>query len=189
MSLKLKPTLLNDLVMWVVGKGGVHTRKLLTPTAGQVLAFDANSIPASEGPQIKEIVGAGTAYTLTATAAAVDLGTTDPVLPALDKAGTYLIMGWAVLNYVGATFAADRTFTLKLRRTNNTATDLTGGAAALGSGITTTVTQSRVVPLPPTIYTTSRTDDVINLFADVSVLPTAGSVTIGKAQLVAIRVR
>lgn len=189
MSLKLKPTLVGDIVTWIVTKGGVHTRKFLTPTAGHALVFDANGIPASEGPASHTIVGAGTAYTLTATSAAVDLGTTDPVLPALAKAGTYLISGIAVLNYVGASFASNRTLTFKLRRTNNTAGDLTGGSVAFGSGIVTTVTSSQVVAIPPTIYTTSNTDDLVTLFADVSVLPTAGSATISAVNLTAVRIR
>ena len=188
MSLNKKPSI-GDLVLDIVLQRKAQVRRYLARGAGEVLAFDAAGLPASEGPTIKSIIGAGTAYTLTATAAAVDLGTTDPVLPALDKAGTYLIGGHVVLNYAAATFAADRVFTLKLRRTNNTAADLTGGSVAHGSGITTTATQSRVVQLPLTPYTTTRLDDLITVFADVSVLPSAGSVTISAAQLFAVRIR
>ena len=188
MSLPKKPVA-NALALDVTNTRKTLVRGHLALTAGRTLAVDAAGVPSCEAPVTQTIVGAGTAYTLTATAAAIDLGTTDPVLPALDKAGTYLITGTVVLNYVGATFASDRTVTVKLRRTNNTAADLTGGSVAVGSGITTTATDSRVIAIPPTIYTTTRTDDLVTLFADVSVLPSAGSATISAAKLVAVRIR
>lgn len=187
MSLNKKPSI-GDLVLDLVTNGKAQIRRYLARDAGSVLAFDASGNPVAGTAKSLTIVGAGTAYTLTATAAALDLGTTDPVIT-VDQAGTYLVSGWAVLNYVGATFASDRTFTLKLRRTNNTAADLTGGTAAFGSGIYTTTTLSKVIALPPTIYTTTRTDDALTIFGDVSVVPSAGSVTVSKAQITAIRVR
>lgn len=187
MSLKKKPSI-GDLVLDLVLQRKTQVRRYLARTAGAVLAFDADGLPVAGTAKSVSVIGAGTAYTLTATPAAVDLGTTDPSL-VLDEAGTYLLTGWAVLNLVGATFASDRTFTLKLRRTNNTAADITGATAAFGSGITTTVTDSRVIQLPPAIYTTTVLTDAIALFGDVSVLPSAGSATISKAQILATRIR
>lgn len=130
---------------------------------------------------------AGTAYTLTATAAALDFGTTDPTIT-LTGPGTYMIMARAKVDYSAATFAAVRTATLKLRRTNNTAADLTGGTATFLTQIITTLTYTAgLLPLPTVIYTTTNTDDVIKIFGDVSVLPTAGSIDVSAAELIAIK--
>jgi len=119
--------------------------------------------------------GAGTDYSLTATSAAIDFGTTDPTIT-LINAGTYLVSGTVNLRYNGATFAANRTITLKLRRTNNTAADLTNGTSFFTSGIVTTTTAGFLhVKLNPVIYTTTNTNDAITVFADVSVVPSAGS--------------
>jgi hypothetical protein len=91
------------------------------PTQKAVKAH-ANANPLS-------VYAAGTAYQLTASDAALDFGTTDPSLT-LTKAGTYLLTARVRLDYNGATFSAVRTATLKLRRTNNTAADLSNGSAA-----------------------------------------------------------
>lgn len=136
------------------------------------------------------IVGAGTAYALTNTAAAVVLGTTSPVV-VLNKAGTYLITANVTIAYVGATFAADRAVTIKLRRTNNTAADLTGGSAVLGTNIVTTVNGtferlSITVPYQTTTSGTSITDS-ITLFGDVAVVPTAGALSVTQASITAVR--
>jgi hypothetical protein len=37
------------------------------------------------------------------------------------------------------------------------------------------------------LYTTALTSDVITIFADISVLPTAGSISIDEASIVAVR--
>lgn len=129
----------------------------------------------------------GTAYTLTATAAALDFGTTDPSIT-IDKAGTYLLLGGVNLKYTGATFVANRTVTAKFRRTNNTAADL-GTALSLTTRIITTITDEMgTFDLFPVIYTTANTNDVITVFGDVSVLPTAGTLDASQAFILAIRI-
>lgn len=133
------------------------------------------------------VYAAGTAYTMTNTSAALDFGTTDPVLT-INKAGTYLLIPRANLEFVGATFAANRTVTLKVRRTNNTPADVTGSSTAFGTNIVTTV--SGVLfngTLPAVLYTTTNTDDALTIYGDVSVAPTAGSLQATEASLVAIR--
>lgn len=138
------------------------------------------------GSNQKSVEAAGTAYSLTNTAAAAAFGTTSPSIT-LDKAGTYAIFASANLLYNAATFAAVRTATLKLRRTNNTAADLTGMTRDVKSGIITLLTYS----LPNTtlmgIYTTTNTDDIISLFANLDVVPTAGSLDLVQASIVAFR--
>lgn len=129
----------------------------------------------------------GTAYTLTNTSTALTFGTSSPTL-VLDKAGTYLIIGRTNLEMVGATFAANRNVTLKLRRTNNTPADLTGGTTVLGTGIVTTVSQVLSdANLPAVFYTTTNTNDIVTIFGDVSVVPTAGSLQATEASILAVR--
>jgi hypothetical protein len=132
------------------------------------------------------IVAAGTAYSLTNTSAALDFGTTDPVLT-IPAAGTWLIFATAQLDYNGATFAASRTVTLKLRRTNNTAADI--ASRTLKTQVITTLTFTMgVYPIAPQLYTTTNTDDSLSIFGDVSVVPTAGSLDAVAASIVAVKI-
>jgi hypothetical protein len=149
-------------------------------------------------PTVLTSYGSGTAYTLTATPAAIDMGTTDPLLTL--QPGTWRIYARAILSYNAATFASNRTITFKLRRTNNTAADVSNGTAAIGSGITDAAgaasggaTKSIEIRTPVAIYTTMRGTpsadaDTIAPFIDVSVLPTAGDVTVTACEMIAERV-
>lgn len=129
---------------------------------------------------------AGTAYSLTATPAALDFGTTDPSIT-LSSPGTYRISATANIRYNGATFAANRTVTIKLRRTNNTAADLTGGTDTYTTDVTTTITETFAVAKLDIIYTTSNSNDAITIFGDVSATPSAGSLDAVSANVVAFR--
>lgn len=131
---------------------------------------------------------AGTAYALTATAAKLDFGTTDPSLT-LTQAGTYLITAAVTLDYAAATFAAVRTATLKLRRTNNTAADLTNGSIALQTEIITTLTYTMERATWTILYSTSNTDDVIEIFGSLDVIPSAGALNASAASIVAVRLQ
>lgn len=133
------------------------------------------------------VYAAGTAYAMTASDAAVDFGTTDPAL-VLDSAGTYLIFGRANLKYNAATYAGSQTATIKLRRTNNTAADLANSSTVASLRIITAITDTvGVMPLAPVLYTTANADDSITLFGQLSAAPSAGSVDVTEASVVAIR--
>ena len=133
------------------------------------------------------VYGVGTAYTLTTSSAAVDLGTTDPAIT-VDKTGTYALRAKVVLKYNGATFAANQNVTIKLRRTNNTAADVSNSSTVIVTGIVTTVTESfATVSLPEVIYTTTNTDDSITIYADVATAPSAGSLDVTEASIFAQR--
>ena len=128
----------------------------------------------------------GTVYALTDTSALLNFGTTDPSVT-ITKPGTYLIFARCRLDFNGATFAANRLATIKLRRTNNTAADLTNASAGLPTGIITTLTGPLGnIVMPPVIYTTANSDDVIQMFGSVSVAPSAGSVDAAEAEIVVI---
>ena len=120
--------------------------------------------------------GAGTAYALTNTAAAVNLGTTDPAI-VVDEPGTYLVQGYLHVARNGATVVAE-TATLKTRRTNNTAADI-GPAIVVDLPASTTLTDSlEQVAIPAFLYTTTNSDDALSLFGNVSAALGAGSIDI-----------
>lgn len=130
----------------------------------------------------------GTAYSLTNTSTALTFGTSSPTL-VLDKAGTYVLLARVNLEYAGATFASNRTVTLKLRRTNNTAADLTGGTTSLGTNVVTTASGiMSAALLPPVFYTTTNTNDIVTIFGDVSVAPSAGALNATEANIIAFRI-
>lgn len=130
----------------------------------------------------------GTAYSLTATSAAIVGGTTSPTLTITD-AGTYRMEFCLVLNFNGATFAADKNVTLKLRRTNNTATDLTSGTMpALHTGVVTTFTSTWGAFCWVAADYTATAGDVVTVFGDVATVPSAGSLDVIGGFLRATRV-
>lgn len=145
------------------------------------------AFPAAQGifPQpYANVVGAGTAYSLTATSAAIDFGTTDPII-ALPNTGRYLILAYLNLKYAAATFAATRAVTLKIRRTNNTAADL--ATTVLATGVITTLTYTFFNGMLYCIVDATALD-AITLFADVAVIPTAGTLDVIEARISAIQI-
>lgn len=131
---------------------------------------------------------AGTAYTLTNTPAAITFGTTSPSIT-INSPGTYLLIARSKLIYNAATFAANQTATSKLRRTNNTAGDLTNGSAVVTTSIITLITALCSDQTWFTTYTTTNSNDIISLFADVTTIPGAGSLQCAEASIIAIRLQ
>jgi hypothetical protein len=127
----------------------------------------------------------GTAYTLTGSAAQLAFGTTSPGIT-IQNGGTYLIQGSVGVKYNGATYAGAQTITLKFRRTNNTATDLTSGSRTVELPVLTTFTGGDVMNLPSVVYTATA-GDIVQIFGVVSATPSAGSVQTDSAELLAIR--
>lgn len=153
----------------------------------------AEAMIASQILELKEIdpltvYAAGTAYTLTATAAAVAFGTTSPVI-VLNKAGKYRISARVQMRHVGATYASSREVVTKLRRTNNTAADLTGATTTIPTGITSAVTGLfEVFNIPDVVYETTRDNDSITIFSSVAALPSPGSTEVTEASIFAQRI-
>lgn len=140
-----------------------------------------------EASDVRQIYASGTAYALTNTSTALDFGTTDPALT-ITQPGTYLIFSRANLKYNAATFAASRTVTLKLSRTNNSAADITNATITFLTDIITTLTYTAgIISIPPVLYTTANADDSITIKGDVGVVPTAGSLDVVAAEIIAIR--
>jgi len=118
---------------------------------------------------------AGTVYALTNTAAALDFGTTDPSIT-ITSAGTWKITAAVQVTYNAATVVAE-TATLKLRRTNNTAADLTSSTIIIDLPVATTLTHTYgIVMLPSVYYTTVNANDVVTIFGNVSAALGAGTI-------------
>jgi hypothetical protein len=133
------------------------------------------------------VYASGTSYQLTATPAQVVFGTTSPSLT-ITSAGVWLLLARARVDYTGSTFAAVRTGTLKLRRTNHTAADLANSPASFLTDIITTLTYTLgVIDLAPIIYTTTNNDDIIQVWGSISVVPTAGSIDVSESSIVAVK--
>jgi hypothetical protein len=174
-----------------------------TPAADDYLELGGNAngsrkiLGSSLGAYVQTLVrtpgaayGAGTAYTLTNTAAALVFGTTSPNLT-LTESGTYLVFGHVQLAAAGATVVAE-TATLKLRRTNNTAADVSSSSILLDLPVSTTLTHTLgVFALPPVVYVTTNADDVLSIFANVSAALGAGTITAiaTGTSLVAVRIK
>lgn len=140
-----------------------------------------------QATDVRQVYASGTVYSLTNTSTALDFGTTDPSVT-LNAPGTWLIFSRCNLKYTAATFAASRTVTLKLSRTNNTAGDITNATVTFLTDIITTLTYTAgVVSIPPVLYTTTNADDAITIKGDVGVVPTAGSLDVTAAEIIAIR--
>jgi len=141
-----------------------------------------------QATDIKQVYAAGTAYQLTTTSAALDFGTTDPSVT-LNAPGTWLIFSRAVVKFNAATFAATKNATIKLRRTNNTAGDITGASTVLPTGVTSTTTGPLGnLVVPPILYTTTNSGDIISLFGSIETAPSAGSIDVTEAEIIAIRI-
>lgn len=130
---------------------------------------------------------AGTAYNLTTTPAKLDFGTTDPSIT-ITTPGTYSIRSNVRIDYSGLTNLAANTVTVKLRRTNNTAADLTN---ATGDFIVPPVTLLTATggdcDVAEVIYTTSNSNDIIELWGSRSGSISVGNIQAGSAWIVAVR--
>ncbi len=128
----------------------------------------------------------GTVYTLTNSAAAVDCGTTDPSVT-IAAAGTYLVLGSMCYENAGATYAANRTVTGTINRTNNSPGIIASSGLSYQTGIITTVTNTMGCSATQVLYTTANTDDILTLNASIDVVASAGTSTVARARLAAIR--
>lgn len=175
------PTATTMTLTWEAATGDV--------AAGTNILSGSGVSPAGVGVITSQSVyAAGTAYSLTNTAARVTFGTTSPILT-LTAAGTYLLMAQFRLDYNAATFVADRIITMKLRRTNNTAADLTAASIQLITAIVTTVTQTFDTGfIPVVVYTTANTNDDIEMWGSINTVPSAGSMDVSAASIVALKI-
>lgn len=133
-----------------------------------------------------EVFGSGSVYSLTTTPALVNLGTTTPAVQ-LGDAGTYLIFARARFDLNGATFAAVRTLTALIRNITAGA-DVTNSSAAQKVPIVTTLTFTLPLYFKVFTYESSVDNELLQLWASISVLPSAGTVDCAEADIVAIKI-
>jgi hypothetical protein len=151
----------------------------LVVTSGQVIS----ATPA--GPLT--VQSAGTAYTLTNSSQLLTFGTTSPSLT-ISAAGTYLIRSHVQTNLVGATMAANRNITFVIHRTNNTPWDVSPKAQVIKTDITSLKAYTLPIgAIPEFVYTTANTNDVLEIWGFIDTVPTAGSISIVDAQIIAVR--
>lgn len=133
------------------------------------------------------VYATGTAYTMSNTSALLTFGTTSPSLT-INKAGTYLLIARARVDNVNTTTGTAHTLEFKLRRTNNTAADISNSACSFIEQHEASLTDTACdIVLPHVIYTTVNANDVIELWGDVTVVPAVGTHQAIEASIVAIR--
>lgn len=162
----------------------------ISPTGAQNLSanrtFTITATGSNPGATTFEGIGTGTTYNLTTTSAKVDFGTTDPSIT-LTSPGTYMIVTNVKLDYAGLTTLGASTSTLKVRRTNNTATDLatTGFTTPILTLLTATAGDCDIRTF---IYTTSNSNDVLEVWGNRGANVTVGNVVVSEASIIAIKI-
>lgn len=154
----------------------------IPPVTGDLFVYDATLkmlVPAPIGYNISA-EGTGGVYDLTAASALLAFPTTSPSLVVV-KPGTYFYMGSGAYEYIGATFAANQDAYFRLRRTNNTPAQIDSRAYKLDTPTLKTETVSTV--LLHGFYTTVNSNDILELWGDLTVVPGAGNVRVRAAKL------
>lgn len=133
------------------------------------------------------VYATGSAYSLTASSNLVALGTQGASIT-LQKPGTYLVEARAKAKYNAATFAANQTAYFSLRKTNAPVA-IIGSTNALQLRIITTITDNAGIVSWAGIYTTATASDTLQIFGNLSATPSAGSVQVDQADIMAIQIR
>ncbi len=129
---------------------------------------------------------AGGNYVFTNAYALVTFVTSGAQQITLTTPGTWLLQARARIDYSACTFAAVRNATCKLHRQNNTPADIANAIAAFKTQIITTLTFTAIdLIFPPVMYTTALATDIIEMLAIIDTVPTAGSLDIAEASIVA----
>lgn len=163
------------------GTSPIGAGAVITP-AGVMLGFAPLTVYAS-----------GTVATLLETGvgniALLDFGTQDPTL-VISAAGTYLLLARVSYKYVGATPTGAEYVRTRLYRTNNGAAEITGTSVdhylRMASAAGDQGAAATELTLPPVVYTTTNSNDSIDLQAIVSAGIT-GTVTATSACIIAVR--
>lgn len=121
------------------------------------------------------------AYTVTATPTQIT-----GVSRILGVAGRYLIMARARFDANAATFAAARTITTYLYNASQSAL-IANSTKAVKTPVTTTETLTLPEYGACVVYTAATDNEVIQMLTSVSVIPSAGTLTVEEAEIVAIK--
>lgn len=185
----------------ITGNTGVQGIQGVTGPTGSVGATGSQGITGSTGATgatggfagatTFSAYSSGTVYTLTSSMSKVDFGTTDPTIT-ITTPGTYALFVNIKIAYNGFLSATNRTVTLKLRRTNNTAGDLANTTTTFVTQIISVANLTGTAgdcDIPASIYTTSNSNDAIELQGNISsILGLTGSMDVQEASIVAVRI-
>lgn len=161
-----------------------------TGNAGKYLTTNGTTASWSNLPGADRFTAysAGTNYTLNTTSQKVDFSTTDPTVT-ITAPGTYVIYANVKIEYAGLTTALNA-LNFKLRRTNNTAADLSNASTTFNVPAVTLLTGTGGdCDIPMVIYTTTNSNDVIEMWGNRSGGLTLGSIQVGEASIVAVRIQ
>lgn len=100
-------------------------------------------------------------------------------------ASSYLLSCTANIKLTGATYAANQVLTVKIRRTNNSATDISNAVTTFTMPIVTTITETLGIITIPQVSYSATNGDILQVFASVGVTPSAGNVQAVEVSLVA----
>lgn len=146
------------------------------------IAADSSSIG-----YVIPVYGAGTGnYTLTTSSQLINFDVTDPEIT-VDVAGTYILFANGVYQGSGVT-ATTQYCEFKIRRTNNTAADVGNTTVQIPIGAITTTGFGKQFVIPVCVYTTTNTDDNLELWGKISASLGAGSVTVNTCNLIALKI-
>lgn len=129
-------------------------------------------------------------YALTATPTSISSGedATSAITLGAASGQVWRLDAQCQIDLSGATFASNRIVTIKIRRTNNTATDILTKTYTVPT--TTTLTETLgVFVLPPIYYTTTASGDVLDIFGSISVVPTVGSINVTDWGFTSVRIK
>lgn len=134
--------------------------------------------------------GTGTNYTLTTSTAPIVFGTTNPAIT-ITLPGTYLVLAWFIPYCAGVTNLAmgQNAIICSLNRTNNTPVALVSEFTPINTQAIMTVYNGALgtVELPPYLYTTLNTTDILTINSRYSGALSAGSFGVGHANITAVK--
>ena len=165
-----------DYVLGITNTASTGGTTRLIPLTAIINATATTNFYAANASVFGAGLGLGTTLT--------NIAFTPAVQVTVLAAGTYLIQGHINVNYAGATFPVARTLQVALQRTNSPST--VGTVKTIELPALTTFTGSQTVPILSKVQVASA-NDVYEIYADVSNQPSAGTITVDSAELIAVR--
>jgi len=164
------------------------TKDLILDTvkSASSLATDTNGkvIAGSNGYNLA-VYSSGNAAVITTANGLLTFGTTSPTLT-IDKAGTYLIQSRVNQYRNNASHISTHIITYRLRRTNNTASDIVNSITSNTDEAHAALTETEwIVDLPTIVYTTTNTNDTLEIWGVIDLTTSTGSHEATEANIVA----
>lgn len=147
------------------------------PTADRTITLPDASGTVAFTTATSNTIATGTVYALTSTSSQVAFGTTSAVFT-LPSTGKWAVFASVQTAYSAATFAGLQTETFKIRRTNNTAADVTDSVRSQPLAVVTTITEAGPCITIGPIYYNGTSGDILQVFGAVSATPAAGAMNV-----------